>query len=47
MVVVFGPDEWRLDDVQVGPRHDHLGVSTVNGRERRITSRSKGQLRLF
>ena len=29
VAVVLGPDEWSLDDVQVGAAHYHRGVATV------------------
>lgn len=50
VVVVFGPDEWSLDDVQVSSCHCHWGMSTARERgekKKRITTRLKGQLRLF
>lgn len=35
VVVVFGPDEWGLDDVQVSSCHCHWGMSTATERERK------------
>lgn len=34
MVVIFGSDEWGLNDVQVSSCHCHWGMSTVRERKR-------------
>lgn len=46
MAVVFGSDEWGLNDVQVSSCHCHWGISAVCEREK-IDKALKGYFRLF